>query len=286
MQSLGCTTHICSSDNTYSNKLLANSTIRDSIKKNIEKQVKLMSNPACELCPKLRLDLHLIEVLNGKSLKISGRKFLCTHLKENDFRKTSPRMFISYDSSVEQDAKFFMQGILNSLSDPEIRVNFLNKFYQFLMADKMSHKGRELVVHGTKNSGKTSWRNVLLGIIPMIDAAFITQELQFAAAMIEEHSQLVVIDEWSEYTLQSDMEKSVLHGAFMVKSVRHKTAKCIENKALFYITTNQLPRFKTSSLQNTCTNADKWMRANCIHCIAWLISEIKKYKKLVDSDEL
>ena len=150
------------------------------------------------------------------------------------------------------------------------------------------------------DSGKSSWINVLLGIIPKTDVASITQERQFAAAVIEEHTQLVVLDEWSEYTLQSDMAKSVLQGGFMVKSVKHKTAKCIRNKAPFYITTNQLPNFgsedinvqrrivyfKTSSLQNTCTNADKWMKANCMHCIAWLISEIEKYKKFVDPDEL
>ena len=82
--------------------------------------------------------------------------------------------------------------------------------------------------------------------------------------------------------------------------MKYKTAKCIENKATSYITTNQLPNFgskdinvqrrivcfKTSSLQNTCTNADKWMKANCMHCTAWLISEIEKYKKLFDPDEL
>ena len=92
------------------------------------------------------------------------------------------------------------------------------------------------------------------------------------------------------------MAKSVLHGGFMVKSVKHKTAKCIESKAPFYITTNQLPNFGlevsmckdalTSSLQNTCTNADKWMKANCMHRIPWLICEIKKCKKLFDPDEL
>ena len=164
----------------------------------------------------------------------------------------------------------------------------------------MLHKVRKLVVHGPKDSGKTSWINVLLGIMPMTDVASITQERHFAAAMIEEHTQLVVLDKWSEYTLQSDMAKSVLQGGFMVKSVKHKTATCIENKAPFYITTNQLPNFgsedineqrpiicfKTSSLQNTCSNADKWMKANCMHCIAWLINEIEKYKKLVDPDEL
>ena len=200
-----------------------------------------------------------------------------------------------------QMRKFSSKGILNSFPDPETRgANFLNKLYQCLMADKMPHKVRKLVVHGPKDSGKTSWINVFLGKIPMTDVVSITQERQFATAMIEEHTQLVVLHEWSEYTLKSDMAKSVLQGGFMVKSVKHKTAKCIENKAAFYITTNQLPNFgskdinvrrrivcfETSSLQNTCTNADKWMKANCMHCIAWLISKTEKYKKLVDPDEL
>ena len=180
---------------------------------------------------------------------------------------------------------------MNLFPDPETRVNFLNKFYQCLMAGKMPHKVRKLVMHEPKDSGKTNWINVLLSI---------TQERQFATAMFEENTQLVVLDEWSEYTLQSDIAKSVLQGGFMVKTVKHKTAKSIDNKAPFYITTNQLPNFgsqdinvqrrivcfKTSSLQNTCRNADKWMKANCMHCIAWLISEIEKYKKFVDPDEL
>ena len=71
-------------------------------------------------------------------------------------------------------------------------------------------------MHGPKDSGKTSWINVLLGIIPMTGVASVTQEGQFATAMIEEHTQLVVLDELSKYTLQSDMAKSVLQGGFMV----------------------------------------------------------------------
>ena len=88
-----------------------------------------MSNPACELFPQLKLDLDLIEVLNGKSLKISERKIICTPLQENDFPKTYPRMFISYECSAEPYAKFFKQGILNSFPDSETRVDFPNKFY-------------------------------------------------------------------------------------------------------------------------------------------------------------
>ena len=138
-------------------------------------------------------------------------------------------MFISYDSSVESDAKFFKQGIFNSLPDPERKANFLNKFYQGLIPGKMAHKVQKLVVHGPKDFGKTNWINVLPGIIPMTDVASITQERSFAAVMIEEHTQLVVLDKWSEYTLQSDMAKSALQRGFIIKSVKHKTAKCIEN---------------------------------------------------------
>ena len=59
---------------TYLNKFLANSTIRDSILKNIEKLVKLMSNPACELFPQLTLDLDLTEVFKWQEFKDFGEK--------------------------------------------------------------------------------------------------------------------------------------------------------------------------------------------------------------------
>ena len=170
---------------------------------------------------------------------------------------------------------------MNSFPEPEIRVNFLNKFYQCLMAGHMPHKVTKLVVHGPKDSGKTSWINVLLGIIPISQVASITQERQFAVSLIEESTQLVILDELSENTLQSDMAKSVLHRVFMVKYVKHQTSKCINNTAPFYITTNILPNFgaedvnvqrkivcfETTSLQATATNADKWMHSNCMHCI-------------------
>ena len=221
------------------------------------------------------------------------------HPKKN-LRYKSPRAYIPFDSTSEPDAKYFKEGIMNSFPEPEIRVNFLNKFCQCLMAGCMPHKVKKLVVHGPKDSGKRSWINVLLGIIPMSQVASITQERQFAAFMIEESTQLVILDEWSENTLQSDMAKSVLQGGFMVKSVKHQAPKCINNTASFYITTNILPNFggedvnvqrrivclKTTSLQATATNANKWMRSNCMHCITWMIQEIEQHKHLINEDEL
>ena len=55
----------------YLHKLLANPTVREAILQNLEKLIKLISNPACELFPELCLDFDLIKVLIGKCLKIS-----------------------------------------------------------------------------------------------------------------------------------------------------------------------------------------------------------------------
>ena len=236
---------------TYLHKLTASPSIREDILRNLEKLDKFMSNPASELFPQLQLDLDLIEVSDGKCLRISQRKFIDIPFTQQDFRYKSPRTYIPFDSMLESDAKYFKEGIMNSFPESEIRVNFL-KFYQCLIAGRMPHKVKKLVLHGPNDSGKTSWINVVLGIIPMSQVASITQERQFAASMIEENTQLVILDEWSESTLQSDMAKSVLQGGFMVKSVKHQTPKCIKNTTTFYITTNILPNFCAEDVNVQC----------------------------------
>jgi hypothetical protein len=77
------------------------------------------------------------------------------------------------------------------------------------MASKMPHKVRKLVAEGPKDSGKTLWASIFHCVIPQGKIASITGEQQFSAAMITEDTQLVVVDEWSESTLQSDLAKSL-----------------------------------------------------------------------------
>ena len=101
---------------------------------------------------------------------------------------------------------------MDSFPEDEIRANFLNKFYQCLHAGRMSHRVRKLVVYRLKDSGKTSWFQVFLGIIPTQYVASITQEKQFSTSMIKQDTQTVFLDEWSENSLQSDMAKVVLQG--------------------------------------------------------------------------
>ena len=59
----------------------------------------------------------------------------------------------------------------------------------------MPHKVRKLVVHGQKDSGKTSWSQVFLGIIPIRYVASITLEKQFSTCMLKEDTQIVFLDE-------------------------------------------------------------------------------------------
>ena len=102
------------------------------------------------------------------------------------------------------------------------------------MAGCMPHKVRKLVVYGPKNSGKTSWFHVFLGIISIRYMASITQEKQFSTCMLKADTQIVFLDEWSENSLQSDMAKAFLQGGYMPKSTKHKEATFVLNNSPYY----------------------------------------------------
>ena len=190
---------------------------------------------------------------------------------------------------------------MNSFPEDEIRANVLNKFYQCLLAGRMPHKVRKLVVYGPKDSGKTSWFQLFLGIIPIQYVASITQEKQFSTSMIKQDTQIVFLDEWSENSLQSDMAKEVLQGGYMPKSTKYKDATFVLNNSPYYITTNSPPSvgadddnlkrrikaFETTSLPgslpSTSPNVERWMRKNAMNCIVWIATVLKDH---VDKQEL
>ena len=97
---------------------MSNETLKQGILRNLTILVKLMSNAACDLFPKISRNLDLIEVLGGKCFKMSER-FIDTPLKEGDFQKLSPRMFIEYTPDIEPELLYFKEGILNSLPEEE-----------------------------------------------------------------------------------------------------------------------------------------------------------------------
>ena len=121
-------------------------------------------------------------------------------------------MFVSYDPNKDPDAGHFKDGVLNSFPVLEVRIKFLNKFYQCLSAHRIEQKVRKLVVHGPNDSGKSSWVNVLMGVIPIERIAIVTEERQFSASMITEDTELTIAGEWSESTLRGDQAKTILQG--------------------------------------------------------------------------
>jgi polynucleotide 5'-kinase involved in rRNA processing len=90
---------------------------------------------------------------------------------------------------------FFKHAVKNSFPELEQRIRFLNKFYQCHVAGKMPQKVRKLVTAGPKDSGKTSGASIFHRLIPAQAVPAITKEQQFSAAMINETTQIVMVDE-------------------------------------------------------------------------------------------
>ena len=228
---------------SYLNKLLVNEVLRPKILKNYTSLVRTLSHPACEIIKTLQFDVDLIEVSNGFFFRISTRSFVRNAIQADKIGTLSPRAFVPYDSTTAPRPGYFKEGILNSFPDDVERAKFCNKFYQCLMAFKMPHKAKKLVVAGPKDSGKTSWAMVFHRLIPPGRIASITKEKQISAAMIDEDTQLVFVDEWSRTTLDTDLAKTILQGAWMVTAVKHGVPRTIMNNSPFYITTNEVPDF-------------------------------------------
>ena len=164
----------------------------------------------------------------------------------------------------------------------------------------MPHKVKKLVVAGPKDSGKTSWSNIFHRIIPSSAIASLTKEKQFAAAMITNKTQLVIVDEWSANTMESDLAKSVLQGGWMVTAVKHRNPRTVFNNSPYYITTNHVPDladedenvrrrvdiFVTKSLSHPRPGIDRWSYDNAMDCIAWMAEEISANRHVIPESDL
>ena len=99
-----------------------------------------------------------------------------------------------------------------------------------------------------KGFWKDNWASVFLGICSLCFVTSITKEKQFSAAMINDDTQIVLLGEWSENTLQADLAKTVLQGGYMVTAAKHGETRTIINRCPFYITTNQVPEFDANDV--------------------------------------
>lgn len=58
-----------------------------------------------------------------------------------------------------------------------------------------------LVFCGGNNSGKLSWARIFFGLINRSKVASVTKEKTFSLSMVDENTDLIVIDKWSENIL-------------------------------------------------------------------------------------
>ena len=220
---------------------------------------------------------------------ISLRAFVHNPIGESQIGKLSPRAYVPYDCYATPEPRYFREGVYNSFPD-EVRLNFLNKFFQCLVACKMPQKSRKLVVAGPRDSGKTSWAHIFHRIIPLEYINSITNKRPFSASMITDDTQLIIIDKWCGTRMNSELAKTILQGGWMVTAVKHGQPRCVNSFSPFYITTNTVPDFgaeddnvqlriqifETSSLPATMFGIDKWLFDNSMHCIAWIADQINR----------
>ena len=161
----------------------------------------------------------------------------------------------------------------------------------------MPPKVRKLVVVGPRDSGKTSWSTIFHRIISAHRIATITKENHFSAAMVDEFTQIVLIDEWSGGCMESSLAKTLLQWGWMTTAVKHKQPRCFFNT--FFITANELPDFgaeqenvirrvavyHTNSLPEITLGADKWIHDNAMACVTWIMNEISSNLGEVDLHE-
>ena len=242
----------------------------------------------------------MIEVNNGKCLKLSSRRFIKTPLKRDDIGKISPRTYCDYTISRNcPDGGAFGASVLNSFPDVPKRVDFLNKFYQCLLFGQLPHKARKLVVCGENNSGKSSWARLFFGLLNPSRIASVTKEKTFGMSMIEDDTELIFIDEWSEATLDISNVKTLFQGGWMVKAVKNRNPEKVNNQAGMYLTCNVLPNFgdeqcnvdrrisvfHTKELKEPNIHAPRWIENHPMECLVWIISEINRNLKYVSQQE-
>ena len=234
-------------------------------------------------------------------MKLSSRQFVKCPFNDEDFGKISPRSFQPFRTRdlCNVDGSYFADSVINSFPDIIERVNFLNKFYQCLLCFQLPHKTRKLVVVGDRDSGKTSWANVLFGIIPEAKTAMLSKEKNFGASMISDDTELLYVDEWNSDMMTSDLLKTLLQGGSFPQSIKHATPRIQKMNAGVYMTCNILPSFgneddnvkrrlsifKTKALEVKHVEAPKWMLDNAFTCVVWMINVINSNVRWVDPEE-
>ena len=126
---------------------------------------------------------------------------------------------------------YFADSVVNSFPDRALRMNFLVKFYQCLLAGQLPLKTPKLCLVGPSDSGKSSLASVLFGLTQRDQVATISKEKTFGLSMVNDSTELVFVDEMNEDLLPADLAKIFLQGGLLTVSRKHVNAQIVQNNA-------------------------------------------------------
>lgn len=182
--------------------------------------------------PQITFEPDIIETTGGRFFKLSSMRFFekCPYTPEM-LGKLSPRIFKPFDENVGVNGGYFDDFVQNSFPEKHQKIKFLIKFYHCLLAGQLQLKTPKLCLVGDSDSGKSSLASVLFGLTQRERLATISKEKTFGMSMVNDHTQLVFIDEMSANLLAADLAKVFLQGGIMTVTQKHENARIIDNDA-------------------------------------------------------
>ena len=132
-----------------------------------------------------------------------------------------------------------------------------------------------------------------------MQVAVVTKEKVFGMSMLQDDTQILFIDEWTNDTLPSDVVKRLLQGGLFAQAINHKAPKVLTNNAGIYITCNvladfgddkqnvncRLATFRTKSLAQKHLEAPQWMKDHAMECVVWMANHMNCNAKELPKDE-
>ena len=122
----------CTSVKNYLLNLLGNFEIADIITPHITQLTSLLSEPACRLLEPIKNDFNFVEVSDGFSFDIKGKKFI----KNPKRLKRSPRAYVRYTFHEDKipNPKLFIEGMGNIIfKKPHLMLFFFLKLFDIFM---------------------------------------------------------------------------------------------------------------------------------------------------------
>ena len=208
----------CCSIGAFLDTLVANLNFTDVLARTLKKLEELLFRSTCQLIIQIEIDYNLIEVKPyGVCFSIAEQEFVTSPISYPGIGKITPKAYVdyTYEPSRVPLPKSFIDSLENSFPGVDICRNFLRKYYQLFLHKKFPTKTKKLCATGEINSGKSTWFSLFIGIIPTDCIAGITCEKQFAGHLINENTEVVIMDEWSIDSLNAEDAKKVLQGGLV-----------------------------------------------------------------------